>query len=662
MRKIAEFRAKWYASSEGSQDRRGQSVPRRIWWVAGTVLTVGVLAAPRPAVRFGPAPNFGSPLVGSRSAEHFVSLRNSGLAPLTISDIRISGGGKEDFVPGTSDCTNVAIPPGKNCMFGLIFAPHGEGLRVAELVAASDDLPAPAHFVLNAIAAPRMDFRVTPAAISFGDLKLGAGSEEKAVEIFSSLNTPVRIREARITHDASGEFQVGNNTCTDPLPKGAACMIGVSFHPRVAGERTGQLDLVDDTGDAPHEVTLTGRGASGELTLQPEQVSFPATQIGQQSEPESAQIRNSGNDDVHLGAVALAGDAVGEFAILDKRSCESVTLHAGATCELRAQFEPRTTGPRAAAISLGDDAPDGPHAIQLVGTGTEAPRPSAQIYGKSYSFGRQALRTISKPVQIWVASRGKAPLTIGTVEFQGGRPEDFGLKTNCSRRTLTQNDQCEIDVYFSPLTAGDAQARILVPHDAPDAPTYFSVDGIGIGAERGWCCLEGKIFETDENTCRARGGVSFPDENTAQRQCSRPAVPSKTPQPEAPTGLEPGTPSPSGSRPIACESVTLHWNPVPAPGGYLVSLARFQQGTDTAPRVIFSQDVFTNSYRISSSLEAGPYEWSVTSLGHPGQRNAPARPSYFICAARVNVTERPKVAKLANSKAKATGMISPPIQ
>jgi hypothetical protein len=658
MRKIAKFRAKWYASSEGSQDRRSQFVLRRIWWVAGTVLTVGVLAVPRPALRFGPAPNFGSPLVGSRSAEHFVSLRNSGLAPLTISDIRISGGGVEDFVPGTSNCTNVAIQPGKNCMFGVIFAPHSEGTRVAEVVAASDDLAAPAHFVLSAVATRRV-VRVTPAVISFGDLKLGAVSEEKTVEISSSLNTPVRIREVRITDDATGEFQVGNSTCANPLPMGLACTIGVSFHPRLAGERYGQLELIDDTGDAPHEVTLAGRGASGELTSQPEQISFPATQIGQRSEPESAQIRNSGYDDVHLGAVGLAGDAMGDFAIMDKRSCESVTLHAGATCELRAQFEPKTPGPRTVTISLGDDAPDGPHTIQLVGTGSEAATPSAQIYAKSYSFGRQALRTISKPVQVWVASRGKAPLTIGTVEFEGGRAKDFGLKTNCTRRTLTQNHQCEIDVYFSPLTAGDAQARIMVPHDAPDAPTYFSVDGIGIGPERGWCCLERKVFETDENTCRARGGGSFPDESTAQSQCSHSAVPSMTPQPEAPTDLEPGTPSPSGSRPIACESVTLHWNPVSAPGGYLVSVARFQQG---APRVIFSRDVFTNSYRISSSLEAGPYEWSVTSLGQPGQRNALAGPNYFVCASRVNVAGRPKVALLAGSKAKDTRMIAPPIQ
>jgi hypothetical protein len=313
-------------------------------------------------------------------------------------------------------------------------------------------------------------------------------------------------------------------------------------------------------------------------------------------------------------------------------------------------------------MTLGDDAPDGPHAIQLVGTGTDIARPSAQIYASGYSFGRQPLRTISKPIQVWISSRGKAPVTIGTVEFQGGRLKDFELTTNCSRRALMQNDRCEIDVYFMPFTIGDAQARILVPHDAPDAPGYFNVDGTGTGAETGWCCLEGKVFETDENICRARGGRLFPDASTAQSQCVRPLVPPKIPQPETPTALEPGTPSRSGSRPIACESVTLRWNPVPAPGGYLVSLTHLQQGTDTAPRAVFPQNLLTNFYKVPAPLESGLYQWSVTALGQPGQRNAPAQPMYFLCAARINIVGRQKVAPVANSKAKATRLISPPVQ
>lgn len=661
MRRIAEFRAKWHAPRGSSQDRVRQSLRRRVWWIVGTVLTAGVLAAPEPSVRFGPAPNFESSPVGSRSTEHFASIRNSGLASLTIDAIRISGDGADDFLPGASDCTNSVLLAGRGCVVGVFFAPHREGRRDADLVVTSDDLVAPAHLALTAIASTRADFRVEPAKIAFGNQRVGTASNEQVTRISAFLSTPVRIREAHIIEDAIGEFELGNNTCTDALLKGGTCTVGVSFHPRMVGERTGQLELLDDSGDAAHEVTLTGRGTVAELSLEPEQISFPATQKEQRSEPESVQIRNSGDDDVHLGAVALGGDAAGDF-VLNKGSCESATLRPGAACEIRAQFQPVATGPRTATISLGDDAPDGPHTIRLVGTGTEGAKPSVQIYARSYSFGRQAVHTMSKPVQVRVVSRGKAPLTIGTVDFEGGRPRDFALKTGCSRRVLKPNDQCEIDVIFSPVAAGDARARILVPHDAADGQTYFDVDGIGIGTEGGWCCLEGKIFEADENTCRARGGRAYPDANTAKTQCTYTPVPPRTPQAEAPTGLEPGSPSPSGSRAIACEPVTLHWNAAPAPGGYQVSIARLVPGSDTVPRVVLSDHLFTNAYRVPSTLEAGSYEWSVTSLGAPGQRNATAPPNYFLCAARTNVTGRPKVAVLSNSKAKASSVIPPPIQ
>jgi hypothetical protein len=661
MRRIAEFRAKWHAPRGSSQDRVRQSLRRRIWWIAGTVLTAGVLAAPGPSVRFGSAPSFESPPVGSRSTEHFVSIRNSGLASLTIDAIRISGDGAEDFLPGASDCANRVVPAGRGCVVGVFFAPHREGRRDADLVVTSDDVVAPAHLVLTAIASTRTDFRVEPARIAFGDQRVGTASNEQATRISTLLNTPLRIREAHIIEDANGEFEVGSNTCTDALPKGGTCAVGVSFHPRMAGQRTGQLELLDDSGDAPHEVTLTGRGTAAELSLEPEQLSFPATQREQRSEQESVQVRNSGDDDVHLGAVALGGDAAGDF-VLDKGSCESATLRPGAACEIRAQFEPMATGSRTATISLGDDAPDGPHTIRLVGTGTEGAKPSVQIYARSYSFGRQAVHTMSKPVQVWVVSRGKAPLTIGTVDFEGGRPRDFALRTGCSRRVLKPNDQCEIDVTFSPMAAGDARARILVPNDAADGQTYFDVDGIGIGTERGWCCLEGKIFEADENICRARGGRSYPDATTAKSQCTYIPVPSKAPQAEAPTGLEPGSPSLFGNHAIACESVTLRWNAAPAPSGYQVSIGRLVPGSDTVPRVVLSDHLFTNAYRVPSALEAGSYEWSVTSLGAPGQRNATAPPNYFLCAARTNVTGRPKVAALSNAKAKAASVISAPIQ
>jgi len=590
-----------------------------------------------------------------------VTIRNSGLAPLTIDDIRISEDGAQDFLTATGDCRDEAIPPGKVCVVGVFFAPHHEGRRTAELAAKLGGVEATAQLLLTGIASARGDFQVEPVNIAFGDQAVGTASREHSTQISTIASIPVRIRDVRIVEDTNSEFEVGNNTCTHAIARGETCAVAVRFHPQVSGERTAQLELVDDSGDAAHRIRLTGHGTAADLSLAPEQISFPATQVGQRSESESAMVRNSGDGDVHLGAVGLLGDASKSF-ILDKGSCDSATLRSGAACRIQVQFQPVATGRLVATISLADDTPDGPHTIRLEGTGTEVAQPSAQIYAKSFSFGWQAVGTTSKPLQVWVASRGKTALTIGNVDFAGGRPRSFGLKTNCSQTSLKPNNQCEVDVYFSPAEPGEAHAHILVPHNAPDAQTYFDVDGVGISREVSWCCLEGRVFEVDENTCRARAGRSYPDATTAKAQCSVIPAPTKSPQAETPSGLEPGTSSPSGSRAIACESVTLHWSAAPAPGGYLVSIARLVPGSDAGMRVLFSQHVFTNAYKVPSALETGSYEWSVTSLGSPGQRNASAPPSYFLCAARTNVTGRPKVAARSNLKAKASSVISAPIQ
>src|SRR5215472_10518827 len=316
MRRIADFRASWSTPTRSRAERARKSFRRRTWWVAGTVLTVGVLAAPGPALRFGPAPTFDRLLVGSRSAEHFVPIHNSGLAPLTIDEVRLSGDGARDFLIAPSDCTNQAVSAGASCVVGIFFAPGKEGPRIAALSVTSAGTAVASQLLLTGFAATRTDFRIEPSQIDFGDQAVGTASGEHLTQISGFAATAVRIHEARIVEEANGEFEVTRNTCTNGIANGQTCLVAVSFHPRLAGERTGQLELVTDTGTAPHEISLRGRGTSGDLLLEREQISFSATQVGQRSEPESVVVRNSGDTDVHLGEVVISGGSSADF-ILD---------------------------------------------------------------------------------------------------------------------------------------------------------------------------------------------------------------------------------------------------------------------------------------------------------------------------------------------------------
>jgi hypothetical protein len=56
------------------------------------------------------------------------------------------------------------------------------------------------------------------------------------------------------------DFGVTSN-CTNSVPPGANCTIGVFFDPTASGTRTGTLTLTDNASDTPQTVTLTGTGS-----------------------------------------------------------------------------------------------------------------------------------------------------------------------------------------------------------------------------------------------------------------------------------------------------------------------------------------------------------------------------------------------------------------
>jgi hypothetical protein len=610
---------------------------------AASIVTAGVLARPFPALRFGPPPQFEELSVGRRGPPHSVELRNSGLAPLLISDVRVAGDAV-DFLAVPDHCTNTPLPPGRSCAVAVTFAPHREGRLHAELAVASEQgVLLPARLLLTGVASARRDFGVNPASIDFGDQAVGTLSQEHGTEVTSVARASLQINGARIVNNVTDDFVLANNGCTQPLPPAGKCFIAVTFQPHAAGERSAQLELADSSGEASHEITLVGRGTAGDLFLVPEQVTFPATPIGTLGETESVLVRSSGSSDVHLGTSNVGGEHSGDF-LVSKNSCQSVTLSPNQTCQLDVQFRPTAPGPRTATLSLMDDAPDGPHLVHLKGAGANRLTPSAQLYAKTYSFGRQAINTAANPLPVLVISRGSAPLKIGKVELTGGPSRQFGLKTNCSGQTLGPKEHCEIDVFFRPASVGSFSARVSVPHDASDAPTYFDVDGVAFSQQVNWCCAGGRLSETDEQNCKLQGGRSYGDAVTARKMCVVSSAQPKPSKPEPPTGLEPGTSSPTNSPQVACDALLFHWSTAPGSDGYVLSVGRLTAGTDTSvpPQIVLANRVRTNEFRMRSPLEAGLYEWTVLSLVASGDKSPPAAFRYFRCTPRVSIPGRAK--------------------
>lgn len=84
--------------------------------------------------------------------------------------------------------------------------------------------------------------------------------------------------------------------------------------------------------------------------------------------PISIRVQNTGNADLHVTSVSLAGANPADFVIA-LNTCTTLPLSAGETCAINIAFRPTALGPRSASLQIVDDAAGSPQIISLAGTG-----------------------------------------------------------------------------------------------------------------------------------------------------------------------------------------------------------------------------------------------------------------------------------------------------
>lgn len=79
-----------------------------------------------------PSLSFGSQDIGHIQGQ-LLTLTNTGSAPLTITQLAITGTTPADFRLDTDTCSQVSLPPARRCVVNILFAPTAGGLRSATL-------------------------------------------------------------------------------------------------------------------------------------------------------------------------------------------------------------------------------------------------------------------------------------------------------------------------------------------------------------------------------------------------------------------------------------------------------------------------------------------------------------------------------------------------
>jgi hypothetical protein len=192
--------------------------------------------------------------MGSSKLENAI-FTNVGSTPVTISSIAIVGNSAQDFSQDNS-CKGT-VQPGQKCLIHVTFTPtphnYGfDGIETANLVV-NDDAPNSPHTVR--LEGTGIAVNLSATSLKFGAQKVGTNSPPKSVSLSNTGNTTLTFSSISTV----GEFSQTND-CPASLPPAGKCQVKIVFSPTKSGSAQGLLNLNDNDGSSPQQVTLTGTG------------------------------------------------------------------------------------------------------------------------------------------------------------------------------------------------------------------------------------------------------------------------------------------------------------------------------------------------------------------------------------------------------------------
>jgi len=201
----------------------------------------------------------------------------------------------------------------------------------------------------------------------------------------------------------------------------------------------------------------------------PESLSFGTLNLGSSSAYQTLTLTNVGAQAYVISGISASGD----FAA--SNTCGS-SLAAGASCTVSVNFSPTVQGPRTGTLSVFSNAPGGPYAVALSGSGQGA---TANVNPSSLNFLNQNVTGLTGSAQtVTLSNTGGATLNIAGISISG----DFGYTTNCSA-ALARSNSCTINVSFNPSAVGTRIGMLTINHDAAtNNPITVTLSGTGIAA------------------------------------------------------------------------------------------------------------------------------------------------------------------------------------
>ncbi len=427
--------------------------------------------------------NFGVQTVGFSSGSFSVGASNTGDAPLTFSNVQVTGPNAADFSISFSGCAlgGSGISAGNSCSVLMNFTPSASGLRTAVLQFTDSGVGSPHSVALSGYGQDVVKtLRLSSPAIVFPAEPIATPFCCSSVQANNTGDAPLNFSSVVVTGGNAGDFSTGTSNCTTNILPGNASSVSVQFTPTAAGVRQSTLQFSDDAAGSPHSVVLTGIGNSAVQALSPSQsnVNFGSQILSTVSSNNAVFMNNASGSSVTISTVTLTGANAGDFAILPGSTCAGATLVSNANCSVNFNFTPSALGIRLASLQFTDTGAGSPQLVGLAGTGIATSK-VLSIVPMAISVGPSNIGTPIDSSKLNVKNTGTTTVTFTGVSLSGPNAADFTLQSGACTGSLAPLSACLVGVTFTSSTASTETAALQIQSDATGSPQVLNLTGIG---------------------------------------------------------------------------------------------------------------------------------------------------------------------------------------
>lgn len=478
--------------------------------IGGTIAAVGAGAASLNVDFTASSVDFGSVTIATSQAEQVV-VTNGSTVDLYLKSATVIGGNAGDFTSSAATCS-AAVAPGDTCNIGVTFTPTAPGVRTTDLAVIMGAKNSNGDFIATALVQSNLTGVGLKPSVALTNADAGSVAVNSTGIATATLTNnslvAVSLDSTSLAGVVHNDFRVTATTCQAPVQSGQSCAIVVAFSPAATGSvtatLTAHLSITGTSSDFSAQSTISGTGTSSGSAPAAEvsSLNFGQVSVGLSATGEAALVNTSASAEVVKG-LATSGRWYKQFAVTGN-NC-GTSLASGASCQITVTYTPATATVVNATLAAN---------VQYTADGhTET----------AHFLGSLAGQGVKPTVALAPPSFGS--VTIGADETEGVLITNTSLValkwdgatlpgphlpswkksgSTCAGSPLAAGASCDIELTFTPHTAGDLttviDAALSITVHGHTVHVYGQANVHGTGVEPTFTFAVPSLGPTKKNT------------------------------------------------------------------------------------------------------------------------------------------------------------------